>query len=237
MKMLFESGASLTPPTPPSPGSAGYPTNGVLGSVAPTVPGAYAWYQLMQEIVGVIEAAGLTPSATDVTQLQQALETRYQVPTGSVVATASSTPSTGWLLCDGSAVSRDDYPALFATIGTNFGAGDGSTTFNLPDLRGEFIRGADAGRGVDAGRTLGSSQAGQVQTHKHAYSMGEAYGGAPFGQSTNNNHFGTEGGTDHDNYYFWTNDGTDVDGVVNPPGVIGTETRPRNVALNYIIRT
>jgi phage-related tail fiber protein len=201
------------------------------------VPGAYAWYQLMQEIVGVIEAAGLTPSATDVTQLQQALEMRYQVPTGSVVATASSSPSTGWLLCDGSAVSRDDYPALFAAIGTTFGAGDGSTTFNVPDLRGEFIRGADAGRGVDAGRALGSSQAGQVQTHKHASPFGEYPAGAPFGHSDSRGHFGSDAGTDNDDYLYWTNDGSDVDGTVNPPGVIGTETRPRNVALNYIIRT
>lgn len=61
--------------------------------------------------------------------------------TGAVVPFASSTPQTGWLLCDGSAVSRATHAALFAYIGTTFGAGDGSTTFNLPDLRDRFVLG------------------------------------------------------------------------------------------------
>lgn len=69
----------------------------------------------------------------------------------------SAVPST-YLVCDGSAVSRITYAALFSKIGITYGAGDGSTTFNLPDLRGEFIRGWDNGRGIDAGRVLGSSQ-------------------------------------------------------------------------------
>ncbi|WP_052051856.1 phage tail protein [Chromobacterium haemolyticum] len=64
----------------------------------------------------------------------------------------------GWLKCDGSLASRSTYPGLFATIGTTYGAGDGATTFNLPDLRGEFIRGWDYGRGVDGGRAVGSPQ-------------------------------------------------------------------------------
>ena len=58
------------------------------------------------------------------------------------------------------AISRTTYAALFAVIGETFGAGDGSTTFNLPDLRGEFIRGWDNSRGVDSGRVFGSAQAG-----------------------------------------------------------------------------
>jgi microcystin-dependent protein len=66
-----------------------------------------------------------------------------------VVAFARNTPPTGWLPCNGGAVSRTTYASLFASIGTTFGVGDGSTTFNLPDLRGEFVRGWDNGRGVD----------------------------------------------------------------------------------------
>lgn len=62
----------------------------------------------------------------------------------------------------GAAVSRTTYAALFAAIGTTFGAGNGSTTFNLPDLRGEFLRGWDDGRGADTGRVFGSSQGAYV---------------------------------------------------------------------------
>ena len=62
-------------------------------------------------------------------------------PTGSVLAFAGSTSPAGWLLCDGSAVSRTDYAALFAVIGTTYGTGDGSTTFNLPNLVDKFIQG------------------------------------------------------------------------------------------------
>lgn len=90
-------------------------------------------------------------------------------PPGAVLAFARATAPTGWLKANGAAVSRTTYNALFTAIGTAFGAGDGSTTFNLPDLRGEFPRGLDDGRGVDAGRALGSAQAGTT----HAY-VGQA---------------------------------------------------------------
>ena len=63
-------------------------------------------------------------------------------PTGSVLAFAGSTSPTGWLLCDGSAVSRTTYAALYAVIGTTYGTGDGSTTFNLPNLVDKFIEGS-----------------------------------------------------------------------------------------------
>ena len=95
-------------------------------------------------------------------------------PTGSVLDFAGSTAPDGWLLCFGQAVSRTDYAGLFATLGTTYGVGDGSTTFNLPDYRGRVLVGKDdmggvaasrmttAGSGVN-GLTLGS--AGGAQTH------------------------------------------------------------------------
>lgn len=73
----------------------------------------------------------------------------------------------GWLRENGAAVSRVTYAALFAVIGTRYGAGDGFNTFNLPDSRGEFIRALDDGRGIDAGRVLGSFQAQAIQSHNH----------------------------------------------------------------------
>ncbi len=106
------------------------------------------------KIVDGTQAVGkvLTSDATGKGSWQNA------VPAGMVNAFAGATAPAGYLICDGSAVSRTTYADLFAVIGTTYGAGDGSTTFNLPDLRGEFIRGFDAGRGVDNGRTLGSWQ-------------------------------------------------------------------------------
>jgi microcystin-dependent protein len=81
------------------------------------------------------------------------------VPTGSILAYAvdsAATPPTGWLLCDGSAVSRSTFAELFAVIGEAYGIGDGATTFNLPDTRQRFILGqADSGTGVNVGDTGG----------------------------------------------------------------------------------
>lgn len=73
----------------------------------------------------------------------------------------------GYLKANGAAVSRTTYSALFTAISTTFGAGDGSTTFNIPELRGEFIRSLDDLRGIDTGRVLGSAQAGSVESHSH----------------------------------------------------------------------
>lgn len=81
------------------------------------------------------------------------------VPSGAVMHFAMSSAPTGWLKANGAAVSRTTYASLFSAIGTTFGSGDGSTTFNVPDLRGEFTRGWDDGRGVDSGRAFGSAQA------------------------------------------------------------------------------
>ena len=93
------------------------------------------------------------------------------VPSGAVLYFAGRTAPAGWLKANGAAVSRTAYAALFAAIGTTYGAGDGRSTFNLPDLRGEFLRGWDDGRGVDTGRALGSAQAHALQSHQHGLAM------------------------------------------------------------------
>ena len=84
-------------------------------------------------------------------------------PSGEVAYFAGRNAPAGWLKANGAAVSRTTYADLFAAIGTNYGAGDGRTTFNLPDLRGEFIRGWDDGRGIDRGRALGSAQGDAIR--------------------------------------------------------------------------
>ena len=89
------------------------------------------------------------------------------VPASTVAHFACSTAPSGWLKANGAAISRTTYANLFAAIGTTFGVGDGSTTFNVPDLRGEFVRGWDDGRGVDTGRAIGTAQSSQNLSHSH----------------------------------------------------------------------
>lgn len=89
------------------------------------------------------------------------------VSPGAVMFFARNSAPTGYLKANGAAVSRTAYAALFAAIGTTFGVGDGFNTFNLPDMRGEFPRGWDDGRGVDSGRAFGSGQASQNLAHTH----------------------------------------------------------------------
>lgn len=90
--------------------------------------------------------------------------------TGMVAAFAMSWAPAGWLKCNGAAVSRTTYARLFSWLGTLYGAGDGSTTFNLPDMRGLFPRAWDDGRGMDPGRALGVYQDISLQSHAHAAS-------------------------------------------------------------------
>ena len=139
---------------------------------------------------------------------------------GDIKYTARSTAPTGWLKANGAAVSRTAYAALFAAIGTTYGAGDGFNTFNLPDLRGEFVRGLDDGRGVDPGRALGSAQGDMLASHAHGTNWQMANEG---GQQ--NNRMGS-GGPSLESVYFQLP--TEAAG--------GSETRPRNVALLACIK-
>lgn len=104
------------------------------------------------------------------------------VPAGTIVVFVTATAPEGYLKANGAAVSRTAFNRLFQLIGTSYGAGDGSTTFNLPDLRGRFVRALDEGAGLDPGRTLGSWQGSQNALHAHTASSG--FGG-------NHNHPGT----------------------------------------------
>jgi len=93
---------------------------------------------------------------------------------GHVAFLAQAAVPSGWLKANGASISRSAYAALFNVIGTAYGPGDGSTTFALPDLRGEFLRGFDDGRGVDSGRAFGSAQAATRV-------MGQIYDSTGFG--------------------------------------------------------
>lgn len=145
------------------------------------------------------------------------------VPTGSVFTMATTTVPSGYLECNGAAVSRTTYADLFAAIGTTWGSGNGSTTFNLPDLRGEFVRGWDNGRGVDGSRTFASSQSHQLQSHTHTVEFLSRNVGDPPNPITigDMNSSGSSKQT--------SSSGT--------TGNFGSETRPRNISMMYVIKT
>lgn len=140
------------------------------------------------------------------------------VPVGSVTMYAANTAPSGWLECNAAAVSRTTYAGLFAAIGTVFGTGDGSTTFNLPDMRGEFARGWDNGRGIDPARAFGSAQADELEAHVHSVQPPAASDDTASGLTTT----GT-GGVETITPY-------------NTASTGGSETRPRNIALMFIIK-
>lgn len=109
----------------------------------------------------------------DLTNLAESLRNSL-LPTGSVLAFAGAVAPTGFLLCQGQAVSRTTYAVLFSIVGTTYGAGNGTTTFNVPDLRGRVPVGPDAGAGrvltfVGLGQTAGDWRS---QRHYHANSGG-----------------------------------------------------------------
>lgn len=153
------------------------------------------------------------------------------VPAGSVWTFAMVTPPSGYLICDGSLVSRSTYAALFAEIGTTWGPGDGTTTFALPDLRGYFVRGWSGSAGtIDPSRTFSSIQQDQFQGHYHRAlgTNGGFYGlesGGPRGATNSGS-----GGVQQTTTANATTDGSN--GVVR----YGTETRPINIALLYAIK-
>lgn len=122
----------------------------------------------------------------------------FVLPTGTVVPFAGSAAPTGWLLCFGQTVSRTTYPDLFATIGTNYGSGDGSTTFTLPDMRGRVLAGKDDMGGTAASRltsgvsgitatTLGAT-GGDERVHQHSHSNTASFSGSGSSGTTNINH-------------------------------------------------
>lgn len=148
----------------------------------------------------------------------------------------------GYLKANGAAVSRTTYATLFAAIGTTFGVGDGSTTFNLPDIRGEFLRGWDDSRGVDGGRVIGSNQASQNLLHSHSATASTA-GAHSHTTSVKADRANGEGNAVYgdENWY--------SDNVALPSSVAGdhthtisigstggSESRPRNVALLACIK-
>ena len=115
------------------------PATGQVGSLIPAEWGN----SVTDEILNVIQAAGMEPSEQATNQLIQAIRQLAAIgsPTGMIAFIHDTDVPDGWLLCNGAAVSRTEYAALFAKIGVKYGSGDGSTTFNLPNLDGRVLQG------------------------------------------------------------------------------------------------
>jgi microcystin-dependent protein len=154
---------------------------------------------------------------------------------GQVCFFAMQTPPEGFLACDGSAVSRTTYAALFAAIGTLYGSGNGTTTFNLPDLRGEFVRGWDNGRGIDSGRSFGTTQTDAMQGHKHNTSRLIAMRA---GSDSNVDYFSQTASVNDAELYDLAGQmlAAPVSDGTNGTPRTAAETRPRNVALLACIK-
>lgn len=152
--------------------------------------------------------------------------------TGAIIPFAGASAPDGFVVCHGQVVARATYPGLFAVIGTTYNtSGEAGAQFRLPDLRGEFLRGLDAGRGVDPGRTLGSWQKAT------AVSFDMAPESDPTVDSVRGTREQIGGDITLAGDYVGTslsynNDVASQAGFSNPAG-----TRPRNVAINYIIKT
>ncbi len=148
---------------------------------------------------------------------------KLAVPPGTVIAYAGSTIPEGYLLCDGSSISRATYSNLFKAIGIIYGVGDGSTTFNLPDYRGLFLRGHHFGKSSsttdpdNAFRKLGELQGDLVKAHQHLlpYSNGAT---APSGTHSTPPWQGVDS-TQHSTF-----------------STGGSENRPANISVAYIIK-
>ena len=217
-----------------------YTTNGIAGALA---AGAEQWLELtvggvaqtprqrMLAVPFAMKANTVSDGAITLAKLDP-LILEALTPKGTVSAFAGNVAPAGWLLCDGSAVSRSTYAGLFATIGTAHGAGNGMTTFHLPDYRGRFLRGADDGSGRDpgaaartamasggnSGNTVGSVQNDSLKDHAHTIAvtdLAEArdVGGYPLPIVA-----GLTGSTPQES--------------LSP----ATETRPKNASVRYIIK-
>lgn len=235
---------SLPAPSADGPNPGGYfedkdPANGVEGTIVPA-----EWLNMVQEeIANVIEDADAGNTALDKserTQLKNAILAMISaqgagVPTGIIQPYAGAAAPTGYVLCYGQAISRVTYEDLYAIIGTTYGTGDGSTTFNVPDLRGRFPLGKDDMGGVAAnrvtaaqGKTLGGSDGEEDvelttdEIPSHTHQMGGS--------------LGTEVGNDR---YTITNGGSGGTSYTSTAtgGGEAHNNMPPYLTLNYIIKT
>ena len=213
-----------------------------------------------QSVAGTVNFNNIT---RDSQPLATTKNVKDAIPIGSVQMWLSPAPPIGgtWEIANGQGYSKAAYPELFAVFGYNFG-GSGDLFYG-PDMRGLFVRGAGEGiaisqnQGFDAkgkprlgvgcsGGAVGKIQKQQVRTHKHASGWGERYTGTEsyYGNSARPDMVGSGGRLDWDNYMWFTNDGNEIESfqirdtrsTLNSEELMGSENRPWNMSVNYIIK-
>ena len=182
------------------------------GSIVDADVSASAAIALSKLATGALPTAITVASANMVTATAQAL-----LPAGAVMAFAMNSAPAGWLAANGAAVSRSTYATLFAAISTTHGSGDGSTTFNVPDLRGIFVRGSgdQTISGTLYSKAFALKEADELKSHTHQYTR--------YAQLI------TRAGGGDNNIWAST-------AGVQTTATGGTETRPANIALLYCIK-
>lgn len=138
------------------------------------------------------------------------------IPAGAVMPFAMNSVPSGWLEANAAAVSRTTYAALFTAIGTVYGVGDGSTTFNLPDLRGYFVRGSGTNADATVSGAFGAKQADAFEAHTHTFTVKTQDGSS--------------------GVYAESSPNSSTTGTVTTASTGGTETRPSNIAMLYCIK-
>jgi len=161
------------------------------------------------------------------------------MPTASIMPYAGSSAPTGYLLCDGAAISRSTYSTLFGLLATTYGSGDGSSTFNIPDLRGRVIAGQDDMGGASANRLTGLTGGvdgdvlggiGGAETHTLSTAEMPAHTHGLIIDSSTSDDFGTSGGN--------TNNVCSGSGSTASTGGGGAHNNVQpTIILNYIIKT
>ena len=182
------------------------------GTIVDADVSASAAIALSKLATGALPTAITVASANMVTATAQAL-----LPAGAVMAFAMNSAPAGWLAANGAAVSRSTYATLFAAISTTHGSGNGSTTFNVPDLRGIFVRGSgdQTISGTLYSKAFALKEADELKSHTHQYTR--------YAQLI------TRAGGGDNNIWAST-------AGVQTTATGGTETRPANIALLYCIK-
>jgi len=241
---IFDANVGGHPIAGPITNSAVAVTNGLftvtLNFGAGVFTGTNYWVQMAVSPAGANTFAGLVPRQ-QLTPAPYALslvspQATALNPAGAVITFAGPTNNlpNGYLLCDGTAVSRTAYAVLFAAIGTSWGTGDGSTTFNLPDMRGVFLRGVDFGRGQDADTgSRATSNTGSNTGDAVGSYQGDIFASHSHGQNATVGYRDATGNA----YHLGDGDPAAQYGVLPPTTAVGgSETRPKNVYVNYIIK-
>jgi len=228
MQRVKTSNAVSDLPAKTDSGTPGYysPGNTETGAKA-TYMSADSMNTIQEELVALATLNGQTldtanngQAAAAITALLQKLKSALEaeisgaalVVSGAITAYAGQTIPSGWLECNGQALSTATYANLFASIGYIYG-GSGAT-FEVPDLRGYFVRGWDDGRGIDGGRAFASVQDDAFKAHTHSMTS-----------ATENSGSGS---------YF--KNGPEGEVTLTTESAGGVETRPKNIALLYIIK-